>query len=78
MVLRSLEELSVYRSGGSVVAKAHQESLPCYTCVEDNELMLDPRSVYVSSGDRSGGAILQPGIQGSCQSTAETSIVSVK
>jgi len=37
--------------------------------------MLDPRSVYVSSADRSGGAVLQPGIQRSCQCTAETCVI---
>jgi len=55
----------------------YQESRPCHTCVDGNELMLDPRSVCVSSGDRSGRAVFQPGIQRSCQSTAGTAIVSV-
>ena len=55
----------------------YQESRPCYTCVDGDEQMLDPRSVCVSSGDRSGGVVFQPGIQRSCRSTAETSIVSV-
>ncbi len=39
------------------------------------ELILDPRSVYVSSADRSGGAVLQPGIRRSCQRTAKTCVI---
>ena len=32
-------------------------------------------SVYVSSADRSGGAVFQPGIWRSCQRTAETCVM---
>ena len=37
--------------------------------------MLDPRSVNVSSTDRSGGAVLQPSIPRSCQRTAKTCVI---
>ncbi len=39
------------------------------------ELMLEPRSVNVSSTYRSGGAVLQPGIRRSCQRTATTCVI---
>ncbi len=39
------------------------------------ELMLDPRSVNVSSTDRSGGAVQQPGIRRGCKCTAMTCVI---